>query len=130
MVDTFSLEVGKTIPEVKAVIGQAADYVELTMQHFAATKDRLFGKNYGSYLTTTKTDMQLSPHSFRDSVRMLVGNFRPYAGLTAGQRFHWRIDLLPDEKSESGYRGETKGDHSPDVYVAPLIVPIEPKTNS
>lgn len=57
MVGKFSEELGKKVKGVKAIIGQAPDYVELVFAHLDSTKEYLFGAkdNYDYARTKTPT---------------------------------------------------------------------------
>ena len=57
MVGNFSKELEEKIPGVKAVIGQAPDYLELLFAHLDRTGDFSFGEEYryGSARTKTRT---------------------------------------------------------------------------
>ena len=55
MVEEFSQELGKKVPGVKAIIGQAPDYIELAFRHLDATKNYLFGAKYNYGYARTKT---------------------------------------------------------------------------
>ncbi len=97
MVEEFSQELGKKIQGVRAVIGQAPDYIELAFAHFDETKQYLFGAkdNYGYATTETPTS---------NSDVASVGEFRAFYGLC--------VDHL------SRSRGNGK------VFAAPLVVPV------
>ena len=100
MVDKFSQELNEKVPGVKAIIGQAPDYVELSFQHFDATKDRLFGEKYGYNYTRTKTPTD-------DTYVAGVGGFEVLNGLNIGR---W----APDGFISRGIS----------LYVVPLVVPV------
>ncbi len=101
MVGKYSEKLGKTIKGVKAVIGEAPDYVELAFAHLDATRgngqpDYLFGEKYGSNYARTKTKTGGSSVA-------CVGTFHPASGLNV---FRWNA-----------------GDGYDVVHVAPLVVP-------
>ncbi len=96
MVEKFSQELGKKVQRVKAIIGQAPDYVELAFQQLDATKDYLFGAKYNYDYARTKT-----PTSCSDVAD--VGGFCADRGLHVS---HWEHAF--------GYGL---------VHAAPLVVP-------
>lgn len=81
MVDKFSQELGKKVQGVKAIIGQASDYVELAFQHLDATQDYLFGKKYNYDWARTKT-------SISSSSVANVGSFHAAHGLEVNYWYH------------------------------------------
>ncbi|MDO8620920.1 MAG: hypothetical protein Q7R31_01430 [Candidatus Levybacteria bacterium] len=97
MVSKFSEELGKKVKGVKAIIGQAPDYVELAFAHLDATKEYLFGAkdNYDYARTKTPTG---------GSYVASVGRFIAADGLGVGS---WDAGY--------GYGG---------VHAAPLVVPV------
>ena len=97
MVGKYSAEVAKKVPGVKAIIGQAPDYVELAFAHLDSTKEYLFGAkdNYDYARTKTPT----SSSGVAD-----VGDFRADVGLGVND---W----------DAGH-----GDGI--VHAAPLVVPV------
>lgn len=97
MITEHSAKVGKTIHGVEAIMGEVADYIELTFQHLDKTGERLFGEKYGYNYTRTKTP------TFGSSVAY-VGYFSADGGPGV---VHW-------------IRGSRFGD----VGVAPLVVPV------
>lgn len=108
MIEKFSERLGERIPGVKAIIGQAPDYVAVAFKHQEATKEYLFGEksNYGYTRTLTALD---------DFTNICVGNNDVDSGL----------DLIDDydisaEYSEPSVNVSKKNN----VYVTPLIVPI------
>ena len=96
MIDKFSEELEKRVKGVKAIIGQASDYVELTFAHLDSTKEYLFGTkdNYDYARTKTPTS---------GSFVARVGNFDVDNGLYVSR---W----LADDGIDS-------------VHAAPLVVP-------
>lgn len=86
MVRKFSKELGGRIPGVKAIIGEAPDYIELAFRHFDKTGERLFGKRYNSDYTRTKT-----PTMGFDVA--LVGNFHDEFGLSFASRHRDSINI-------------------------------------
>lgn len=97
MVEKFSQELGKKVPGIKAIIGQAPDYEELAFVHLDATREYLFGAkdNYDYARTKTPTS-----HSHVAS----VGHFLADHGLRVS---HWRDAFGHDH-----------------VPAAPLVVPV------
>lgn len=55
MAEKFSQELGKTVKGVKAIIGQAPDYLELAFAHLDSTKEYLFGAKDKYDYVRTKT---------------------------------------------------------------------------
>jgi len=97
MVGKFSQELGKKVPGVKAIIGDAPDYVELAFQHLDAAKDYLFGVKYNCDFARTKTPV-------RGSGVACVG----YSGADDGLYVsYWNADI-----------------GGGDVHAAPLVVPV------
>lgn len=78
MVGKLSRELGNRVTGVKAIIGQAPDYVELAFRHLDSTREYLFGVKYGYGCARTKTPT-FSPRHFAS-----VGTFFEYAGLAVG----------------------------------------------
>lgn len=97
MVGKFSEELGKKIKGVKAIIGQAPDYVELAFVHQDSTKEYLFGAKNNYHYARTKT-----PTSSSNVVH--VGYFNAGHGL--GVR-DWDRDFGRDV-----------------MHAAPLVVPV------
>ena len=97
MVGKFSQELGKKVPGVKAIIGDAPDYVELAFQHLDAAKDYLFGVKYNCDFARTKTPV-------RGSVVACVGCSGADGGWYVGR---W-----------------VAGGGGGDVRAAPLVVPV------
>jgi hypothetical protein len=97
MVEKFSQELGKKVEGVKAIIGQAPDYVELAFAHLDNTKEYLFGAKNNYDYARTKT-----PTSGSDVAD--VGSFDADDGLGVD---YWDRD---------------NGDDS--VRAAPLVVPV------
>jgi len=95
MVDEFSEELTKKIQGVKAVIGQAPDYLELAFQHLDKTKDYLFGEKYHYDSARTKTPTRGS-----------------YIASIGGSGYGWRGNSW---SAGLGHFG---------VYAAPLVVPV------
>jgi len=95
-VECFSQKLGQKIKGVKAIIGEAPDYVELTFNHLKRTSERLFGKNYNYDYSRAKTPTVGSNVA-------VVGYFSAALGLDVDYWFH----------------GESHGD----VWIAPLVVP-------
>ena len=96
MISQFSQKLGKRILGVEAIMGGAADYVDLAFAHLDATGDRLFSKehNYNYARTNTPTAAgQVASVGFFDSA----------FGLSVG---YWH-----------GVHGRS------DVFAAPLVVP-------
>jgi len=96
MVEEFSKELGRKIKGVKAIIGEAPDYIELAFSHLDATSEYLFGKKYNFDYARTKT-ATVGSHVPN------VGNFHPDDGMYVG---HWDRDPGNDY-----------------VWAAPLVVP-------
>lgn len=88
MVEKFSRDLAKKVPGVKAIIGEAPDYVELAFQHLDKTGEYLFGKKYNYDYTRTKTKTV-------ESAVADVGSFDSDGGLHVR---HWyrgnRLDVL------------------------------------
>lgn len=97
MVEKFSRELGKKVGGVKAIIGQAPDYVEIAFAHLDATKDYLFGAKDNYDFARTKT-----PAGSSDVAN--VGDFLADSGLYVS---HWNAD-----------------DGGGSVHAAPLVVPV------
>lgn len=97
MVNKFSEELGEEVKGVKAIIGQAPDYVELVFQYLDKTKDYLFGAKDKYDYARTKTPTSGSSVA-------LVGNFSAVDGL--------RVDSWDS------------GNSSDVVHAAPLVVPV------
>ena len=97
IVARFSKELGEKIPGVKAVIGQAPDYLGLVFAHLDRTGDFSFGEEYryGSARTKTPTS---------GSRVATVGGFGPDGGFLHVS--DWPANL-----------------GSGSVYAAPLVVP-------
>lgn len=60
MIAAFSVELGQTVPDVKAIIGEISDYTDLVFAYSDATTaqgspDYLFGEKYGHNRARTKT---------------------------------------------------------------------------
>ena len=55
MIAEFSRDLGKKIKGVKAIMGEAPDYVELAFTHLDAIGGRLHGEEYGYNFARTKT---------------------------------------------------------------------------
>ena len=94
MVEEFSKELGRKIKGVKAIIGEAPDYVELAFLHFEATGEHLFGSKCKYGFARTKT---------------------PVGGATVagvGGSLHG-LDV----------DGWDRGDSIGDVWAVPLVVP-------
>lgn len=97
LIESFSEKIGRRIPGVKAIMGQAADYADLAFAHLDKTKDRLFGdRDYYNYTRT---------HTMVGSDAVSVGSFRNGGKLTIVRR----IDRVALNNK---------------VKVAPLIVPV------
>ncbi len=96
LINKFSLDLGKKVPGVVAVMGGMADYVDLAFAHLEATGDRLFGEKYNYNYARTNT-----PTVGAGVAR--VGDFNPSHGLGVD-------DWLRDRGSDS-------------VFAAPLVVP-------
>lgn len=96
MVDRFSEGLGKKIPGVKSIIGQAPDYLELAFAHLDKTGDFLFGEKYHCDFARTKTPTNGSRVAS-------VGDHGLGDGFYVSD---WPADL-----------------GSGDLYVAPLVVP-------
>jgi len=97
MVSKFSKELGKKVRGIKAIIGQAPDYVELAFRHLDETGDYLFGAKYSYDATATKTPKSGS------RVVYVVGKFDADNGLIVS---YWNI------LAGHGH-----------IRVAPLVVP-------
>lgn len=55
MIKDYSKQLAKRLVSVKAVLGEAPDYVELAFAHLDATGEYLFGEKYSYDYTRTKT---------------------------------------------------------------------------
>jgi len=97
MVEKFSQELGKKVPGVKAIIGQAPDYVELAFTHLDSTKEYLFGAKDNYDYARTKTPTSSSRVAS-------VGHFLAADGLPVDD---WR-----------------RGSGDDRVHAAPLVVPV------
>lgn len=97
LVEKFSQDLAIQVSGVAAVIGQAADYIDLTFQHLDATQDCLFGKKYGYNYARTKTPTSRSAVA-------IVGDFGADYGLDI---YSWPT-----------------GNGNAHVYAAPLVIPI------
>jgi hypothetical protein len=97
MIGKFSEELGKKVLGVKAIIGQAPDYVELAFAHLDSTKEYLFGAKNNYDYARTKT-----PTSSSDVAG--VGSFYAVGGLAVCS---WIRDRSFDI-----------------VHAAPLVVPV------
>ena len=97
MVTTFSEEISKDIKGVKAIIGEASNYVELALLHRVATGERLFKQCDDFFYTATKT-------LWDDSGKFLVEIGEYSEGLFCNR-----------------YTLSLQGNH--DTYILPLIVP-------
>ena len=99
MVKTFSNELLKKIPEVQAIIGEAADYVKLVYAHLDETDKYLFGKDDHYYYTRTLAkDNEPTP--------AIVGSL-----ISADKG----LSVLYCDPNESRH----------DLWVAPLVVPAQ-----
>jgi hypothetical protein len=96
MVNKFSEELGKKVKGVKAIIGQAPDYVELAFAHLDNTKEYLFGAKDNYDYARTKTPTSGSGVAF-------VGDFGVDGGLNV---YNWN-----------------RGHGDDGVHAAPLVVP-------
>ncbi len=96
LIARFSTDLGTKVQGVEAVMGEAADYVDLAFAHLDVTGDRLFGENYGYNYARTKTPTV-------DSNVASVGGFHPVDGLDVR---YW-----------------SRGYGRDDVFAAPLVVP-------
>lgn len=106
MVEKFSEEIGKKVQGVKAIIGEAPDYVELAFAHLDATKDYLFGAKYNYNYARTKTPTNGSFVAYVGGLHAGRGFFFQPVGLGVG---YWSVD---------GGLGV--------IYAAPLVVPASP----
>lgn len=88
---------GLGIDGTRAIMGEAADYVDLAFTYRNNTGEFLFGPKYDNRLARTQTSL------FYDKI--IVGHFDPKAGLRIGRWVPERIEGL---------------DH---VFAVPLIVP-------
>ena len=96
MVGEFGLKLARKIPGVKAIIGQAPDYVGLVFLHFDKTGKRLFGEKYDYGFARTKTLV--------GSGNAVVGNFSVELGLEV-------------------FRCRDPEDRRAGIWLAPLVVP-------
>lgn len=62
---------------IKAIMGNAPDYIELALTHLKATGERLFGEKYGSAFVRTKSKIKRNDY-------VVVGNFDKDKGLEIG----------------------------------------------
>ncbi len=97
MVKVFSQRLAKKFFRVRAIIGEAADYAELTYLHLDTTHDGLFGDKYGCDYTRTKTFTV-------GSLGVIVGDFGSDRGLGVER-------CAIDEGAST-------------LWVAPLIIPV------
>ena len=97
MIKAFSQKLGKKIPGVEAIMGEAPDYVDLTFTHLDATGDRLFGENHNYNYARTNTPTAVGQVAY-------VGSFfRSVGGLSV--------------RDWPGAYGRAR------VFAAPLVVP-------
>ena len=96
LIAKFSLDLGKKVKGVEAIMGEAPDYVELAFAYLDATGERLFSEKYGYNYTRTKTPTV-------DSHVADVRNFYAGNGL--------QVD---DWDRDRGYSS---------VFASPLVVP-------
>jgi hypothetical protein len=101
MVERYSKELARKVPGVRAIIGQAPDYVAVAFAHLDATKAKgeaeyLFGEKYELNCARTKTPIS-------GSLIADVGSFDSYHGL--------------DIRGLFAYKGASI------VHAAPLVVP-------
>lgn len=96
MVANFSQELSRKIKGVKAIIGEAPDYIELAFAHLETTGEYLFGEKYNYHYARTKT-------LINDSEVANVGCFSRKFGL---QITRWR----PRHSLES-------------IWAVPILVP-------
>lgn len=98
MIADFSKKLGRKVGGVMAIMGEAADYVDLAFAYFDKTGKYLFGEKYNYDYARTKTP------SVGSSVA-LVGSFRRDSGLGVSDWF--------------------RGDGDDLVWAVPLVVPVE-----
>jgi hypothetical protein len=100
MIERFSQRLAEKTPGVEAIMGGAADYIDLAFTHLDATGNRLFGEEYDYDWARTNT-----PHLSSAGYAVIVGCFssKKEKGL--------------DVNSFEGDRG------APFVFAAPLVVP-------
>ncbi len=79
MIKQFSIELGKKIPGVEAIMGGAPDYTDLAFTHLDATGECLFGENYNY-------DSARSNTPTADGLVALVGDFFSVHGTLV---LHW-----------------------------------------
>ncbi len=96
MIAQFSKKLAKQVSGVKAIMGEAPDYVESYFAHLDATGQHLFGKEYDYGYARTKTPTSGSDVAY-------VGSAFPVFGLDVHR---WHRDRGHD-----------------DVFAAPLVVP-------
>lgn len=77
MVARKSVDLSRQAGGIQAVIGRSPDYVELAFNHLDATGQRLFGRDFDYYLTTTVTSIG----NEITNVGLFLNN-----GLTVGKR--------------------------------------------
>jgi len=100
MVAVFSQEISRRIKGVRAIIGEAPDYIELAFAHLKETGEYLFGKKYNYDYARTKT-------LINDSEAVNVGRFSHKFGLQIIRlrpnhrfKFVWAVPILvPDPGS-------------------------------
>ena len=100
MVVAFSQEISRKIKGVRAIIGEAPDYIELVFIHLKETGEYLFGKKYNYGYARTKT-------LINDSEVVNVGRFSHKFGLQIIRlrpnhrfKFVWAVPILvPDPGS-------------------------------
>jgi len=95
MIKAFSQKLGKKIPGVEAIMGEAADYADLAFAHFDATGEYLFGERHDHYARTN------TPTA--DGLVAFVGRLYSVGGLSV---YDWHAD-----------HGHAI------VFAAPLVVP-------
>jgi len=100
MIKQFSIELGKKIPGVEAIMGGAPNYTDLACTHLDATDESQFGENY-------IYDSAISKTPTVNVLVALVGSFHFYPDPDGGMlTLHWRSVL--------GW---------PYDFVVPLVVP-------
>ncbi len=95
-IQEFSRQLCRKVPDIKVILGEMPDYMELAFLHLDATDERLFGAKYGNRSTRTKTPVT-------GSFAALFGHFDAVLGAY--------ID----------YWNRNHG--LPHVWVSPLVVP-------
>lgn len=104
MTEEFSRELRKKVKGIRAIVGEVADYAELTFRHSDQTGSNLFGLNYSFNSTPTTSRAYLDPVCSDDKDEFFcIGNFQEARGL--------------------GIFTANQTDKRVNIKVAPLLVP-------